>query len=545
VRPVSLLVDITQYVMLELGQPMHAYDLGTLQGSIAVRRSRTGETLKLLDGRDAALDDGFLVITDADRPVGLAGIMGGHDTRVTDDTTAVFLEAAHFAPAAIMGRGRKLGLHTDAGHRFERGVDPALPRTAIEYATRLVLDLAGGTPAPVTEAVRESDLPATATIGLRRARIARVLGIQIADADVERILRALGMDVAAAADGWQVTAPSRRFDIAIEEDLIEELARIHGYERIPAAPSAHVQHMLPAPEGARALAALKGRLVDRDWQEVITFSFVPKVVERALDPQAAPVGVQNPIAGHLDVMRTTLLPGLIEVLRTNASRKAPRVRIFETGRVFHGPAIDAQPLRVGGLAYGPALPEQWGEKTRAVDFFDVKGDLEALAAPLSLATPRAVRPWLHPGRAASVVIAGREAGWIGELHPRLTRELDLPGTSVVFELALDALTDVSVPQARPVSRLPFVRRDLAVVLDEAIPVQDVVDALQGARVPYVDSVRPFDVYRGPGLPSARKSLAILVLIGDTERTLTDVEIEGAVDALRRILTDRFGAEQRQ
>jgi phenylalanyl-tRNA synthetase beta chain len=233
VRPVSLLVDITQYVMLELGQPMHAYDLGALQGSIGVRRSRAGETLKLLDGRDAALDDSFLVVTDADRPVGLAGLMGGYDSRVTDDTTAVFLEAAHFAPAAIMGRGRKLGLHTDAGHRFERGVDPALPRTAIEYATRLVLDLAGGTPAPVTEAVREGDLPATATIVLRRARIARVLGLQIADADVERILRALGMEVAAAADGWQVTAPSRRFDIAIEEDLIEELARIHGYDRIP------------------------------------------------------------------------------------------------------------------------------------------------------------------------------------------------------------------------------------------------------------------------------------------------------------------------
>jgi len=331
VRPVSLLVDITQYVMLELGQPMHAYDLGTLQGSIAVRRSRTGETLKLLDGRDAALDDGFLVITDADRPVGLAGIMGGHDTRVTDDTTAVFLEAAHFAPAAIMGRGRKLGLHTDAGHRFERGVDPALPRTAIEYATRLVLDLAGGTPAPVTEAVRESDLPATATIGLRRARIARVLGIQIADADVERILRALGMDVAAAADGWQVTAPSRRFDIAIEEDLIEELARIHGYERIPTTlPGGAARIAMPSETRLDDLSTRR-QLVARDLQETINYAFVDAGLLAQWQLQDNVVALANPLSAELAVMRPALLPGLVATLGRNAARQQGTVRLFELG----------------------------------------------------------------------------------------------------------------------------------------------------------------------------------------------------------------------
>ncbi|MCR1807726.1 phenylalanine--tRNA ligase subunit beta, partial [Stenotrophomonas geniculata] len=314
VRPVSLLVDITQYVMLELGQPMHAYDLGTLQGSIAVRRSRAGESLKLLDGRDAALDDSFLVVTDADRAVGLAGLMGGFDTRVTDATTAVFLEAAHFAPAAIMGRGRKLGLHTDAGHRFERGVDPALPRTAIEYATRLVLDLAGGTPAPVTEAVRADDLPQPATIVLRRARISRVLGITIDDAEVERILRALGMDVAAKAEGWQVAAPSRRFDIAIEEDLIEELARIHGYERIPTTlPGGASRVAMPSETQLDALS-VRRQLIARDQQETVNFAFVDDALLTQWQLRDGLVPLANPLSAELAVMRPSLLPGLVATL---------------------------------------------------------------------------------------------------------------------------------------------------------------------------------------------------------------------------------------
>jgi phenylalanyl-tRNA synthetase beta chain len=543
IRSIAAVVDVTNYVMLELGQPLHAYDRRQIDGDIVVRFAREGETLTLLNGDVLALAPDLLLVADERKPLGLAGIMGGEHSGIAADTTAVLVEGAFWNPQVIQGRMRRLGFTSDAGYRFERGVDPNLGPVGVDRATELILAICGGRAGPLTDVV--GNLPPRPPVRLRAQRAQRILGIRVSPAMCASVFERLALPFVREGDDFVVTPPSWRFDLTQEEDLVEEVARIHGYERIPAAPSAHVQHMLPAPEGARALAALKARLVDRDWQEVITFSFVPSTVERVLDPQAAPVGVQNPIAGHLDVMRTTLLPGLIEVLRTNASRKAPRVRIFETGRVFHGPAIDAQPLHAGGLAYGPALPEQWGEKTRAVDFFDVKGDVEALAAPLSLATPRATRPWLHPGRAATLVVAGREAGWMGELHPRLVRELDLPGACVVFELALDALARVPVPQARPVSRLPFVRRDLAVVLDESIAVQDVVDALQGARVPYVDSVRPFDVYRGPGLPSGRKSLAILVLIGDTERTLTDVEIEGAVDALRRILTDRFGAEQRQ
>ncbi|WP_111174919.1 phenylalanine--tRNA ligase subunit beta, partial [Stenotrophomonas maltophilia] len=346
VRPVSLLVDITQYVMLELGQPMHAYDLGTLQGSIAVRRSRAGETLKLLDGRDAALDDSFLVVTDADRAIGLAGLMGGFDTRVTDATTAVFLEAAHFAPAAIMGRGRKLGLHTDAGHRFERGVDPALPRIAIEYATRLVLDLAGGTPAPVTEAVREADLPQPATIVLRRARITRVLGITIDDAEVERILRALGMDVVAAADGWQVVAPSRRFDIAIEEDLIEELARIHGYEQIPTTlPGGAARVAMPSETQLDALS-VRRQLIARDQQETVNFAFVDDALLAQWQLRDGLVPLANPLSAELAVMRPSLLPGLVATLGRNAARPPGRARLFAPGRGFAPQA--------GGGPPGPA-----------------------------------------------------------------------------------------------------------------------------------------------------------------------------------------------
>jgi phenylalanyl-tRNA synthetase beta chain len=344
-----------------------------------------GRELKLLDGRDAALDDSFLVVTDADRAVGLAGLMGGFDTRVTDATTAVFLEAAHFAPAAIMGRGRKLGLHTDAGHRFERGVDPALPRTAIEYATRLVLDLAGGTPAPVTEAVREADLPQPATIVLRRARITRVLGITIDDAEVERILRALGMDVVATADGWQVVAPSRRFDIAIEEDLIEELARIHGYEQIPTTlPGGASRVAMPSETQLDALS-VRRQLIARDQQETVNFAFVDDALLTQWQLRDGLVPLANPLSAELAVMRPSLLPGLVATLGRNAARQLGRVRLFELGRVFAQQAGDGQPApletpRVAAAVCGEAQAVQWGLPTRKVDFHDLKGDLESLAA---------------------------------------------------------------------------------------------------------------------------------------------------------------------
>ncbi|WP_313344654.1 phenylalanine--tRNA ligase subunit beta [Stenotrophomonas sp.] len=535
VRPVSLLVDITQYVMLELGQPMHAYDLGTLQGSIGVRRSRAGETVKLLDGRDAALDDSFLVVTDADRPVALAGLMGGFDTRVTDDTTAVFLEAAHFAPAAIMGRGRKLGLHTDAGHRFERGVDPALPRTAVEYATRLILDLAGGTPAPVTEAVREADLPATATIVLRRARIARVLGIQIADAEVERILRALGMDVAAAADGWQVTAPSRRFDIAIEEDLIEELARIHGYERIPTTlPGGAARIAMPSETRLDELSTRR-QLVARDLQETINYAFVDAALLAHWQLHDNVVALANPLSAELAVMRPALLPGLVATLGRNAARQQATVRLFELGRVFHPQAGEGTPApletqRVAAAVCGDADTQQWGLATRKVDFHDLKGDLESLAAAsgAALSFVPSTRPYGHPARSAEVLRDGVSLGWIGQIHPRLAKAMDIDVDVFAFELDLAPLAARSLPRASELSRFPSVRRDLAFLVPEAAAWADLEATLRRAVGPLLRQVTLFDRYVGQGVEPGFKSLAMGLILQDKSRTLTDRDVDAVV-----------------
>jgi len=535
VRPVSLLVDITQYVMLELGQPMHAFDLGTLQGSIGVRRSRAGETLKLLDGRDAALDDSFLLITDADRPIALAGLMGGFDTRVTDDTTAVFLEAAHFAPAAIMGRGRKLGLHTDAGHRFERGVDPALPRTAIEYATRLVLDLAGGTPAPVTEAVREADLPATASIGLRRARIARVLGIQIADADVERILRALGMEVVASADGWQVTAPSRRFDIAIEEDLIEELARIHGYEQIPTTLPGGASRIAMPSETRLDDLSVRRQLVARDLQETINYAFVDAGLLGQWQLHEDVVALANPLSAELAVMRPSLLPGLVATLGRNAARQLGRVRLFELGRSFHPQAGEGTPApletqRVAAAVCGDADPQQWGLATRKVNFHDLKGDLESLAAASGavLTFQPSQRPYGHPARSAEVLRDGVSLGWIGQIHPRLAKAMDIDVDVFAFELDLAPLAARQLPRAAELSRFPSVRRDLAFLVPEAAAWADLEATLRRAVGPLLRQVTLFDRYVGQGVEPGFKSLAMGLILQDKSRTLTDRDVESVV-----------------
>ncbi|PTT55823.1 phenylalanine--tRNA ligase subunit beta [Stenotrophomonas sp. HMWF022] len=540
VRPVSLLVDITQYVMLELGQPMHAYDLGTLQGTIGVRRSRAGESLKLLDGRDAALDDSFLVVTDADRAVGLAGLMGGFDTRVTDATTAVFLEAAHFAPAAIMGRGRKLGLHTDAGHRFERGVDPALPRTAIEYATRLVLDLAGGTPAPVTEAVHAADLPQPATSLLRRARITRVLGITIEDAEVERILRALGMQVVVAGEGWQVTAPSRRFDIAIEEDLIEELARIHGYEQIPTTLPGGASRVAMPTETQLDTLSVRRQLVARDLQETVNFAFVDDALLSQWQLRDNLVPLANPLSAELAVMRPALLPGLVATLGRNAARQLGRVRLFEIGRVFAQQAGDASlgesrpaPLetsRVAAAVCGEAQAVQWGLPTRKVDFHDLKGDLESLAAASGavLEFRPSTRAYGHPVRSAEVFRDGLAIGWIGQIHPRLAKAMDIDVDVYAFELDLEALSARALPRAGELSRYPAVRRDLAFLVPEQVAWSDLAATIRQAAGPLLRELNLFDRYVGQGVEPGFKSLAMGLILQDKSRTLTDRDVEAVV-----------------
>ena len=550
IRPISLLVDVTQYVMLELGQPMHAFDRDLLRGPVGVRRARAGEALKLLDGRDVSLDEEFLVVTDADRAVALAGVMGGSDTRVTDATKHVFLEAAHFAPSAIIGRGRRLGLHTDAAHRFERGVDPELPRQAIEVATRLLVEIGGGAPGPVVESVIAEHLPRPQAVLLRRARLARVLGIAIADAEVERILRALGLAVANTKDGWQVTPPTRRFDIAIEEDLIEEVARIHGYDAIPAT----------LPGGATRLAApsetrvdentLRRQLAARDFHEAINYAFVDAALLTTWHAADAAVALANPLSAELGVMRTRLLPGLVAALARNAARQQPRVRLFELGNVFAQAAAGAAPLetpRIAAVACGGAAAEQWGTAGRDVDFHDLKGDLDSLAAlsGAQLEYRPSRQPWGHPGRSADVVRidGGREVaiGWIGQLHPRLQRALDLDADVVAFELDLVPLLARAVPKARPLSKYPSVRRDLAFVVAETVPWTALRDSVKAVAGPSLQDLVLFDRYAGKGVESGFKSLAMGLILQDESRTLTDRDVDAVVADVIAALQRDHGA----
>ncbi|MGL6289877.1 MAG: phenylalanine--tRNA ligase subunit beta [Silanimonas sp.] len=550
-RPISPLVDITNLVMLELGQPMHAFDADTLKGPVGVRHGRARETVKLLDERDAAIDAGFLVITDADRPVALAGVMGGFDTRVTDATTRVFLESAHFAPSAIIGRARKLGMHTDASHRFERGVDPDLPRVALEYATRLVLDILGGSAGPVVEAVREADLPQRAPVTLRRERLARVLGQRIDDAEVVRIFLALGMGVETTTDGWRITPPARRFDIAIEEDLIEEVARIHGYDAVPVALPAGEIPLADHTETKQPEAFLRRQLAARGFNEAINFAFVDATLLQrwGLDDRA--VALLNPLASDLGTMRTGLLPGLVEAIRRNLARQQTRVRLFEIGRVFHAPAqAGAAPIetrRIAFAATGAAKAEQWGLAERPVDFYDLKGDLEAIAGPaasLLAFAPADGGPWLHPGRSAAVSLDGETIGFVGHLHPALVKALDLDGEVVVAELDLARLEARAVPKAGELSRFPAVRRDIAVLVAEDRPWAQLEASLRGALGPLLREVTVFDRYAGKGLETGVKSLAMGLILQDVSRTLTDRDAEQAVQSALAALERDCGARLR-
>ena len=548
IRSISAVVDITNYVMLELGQPLHAYDDARLEGSVVVRFARPGEKLLLLNEQTLDLEPDLLLVADDQKPLGLAGIMGGEYSGIGDATTTLLLEGAYWNPAIIQGKSRRLGFSSDAGYRFERGVDYAGCARAVERATQLVLECCGGRAGPLSDV--QGKLPEREVVRVRTARVARLLGIDVPADTIAVHLSRLDCTYTRSGDDFSVTPPSYRFDLAIEEDFVEEVARLYGYDAIPVVAAAHVQPMRPDPEARRPVAAIKRLLVDRGWQEAVTFSFVSSSWEAKLFPareaHAAPIRVENPIAAHLDVMRTTLAGGLLDVLRNNIARKLERVRIFETGRVYlrAGERYD-QSLHLGGLAHGPVAPEQWGEKTRAVDFFDVKGDLEALAAPRALATEMAQHPLLHPGRSARVLVEGIEIGWLGELHPRIVKEFELPRAPVAFEVRLEALIARELPTGIPISRLPIVRRDMAVVVDDAVPAEAVLAALAEVKPPRVDSIRLFDVYRGQGIPTGQKSLAILVLMQDTERTLTDFEIDAIMADLLQVLVVRFAATLRR
>ncbi|MHB8668664.1 MAG: phenylalanine--tRNA ligase subunit beta [Burkholderiales bacterium] len=551
-RSISALVDVTNYVMLELGRPLHVYDLDKLQGAIDVRFGRKGERLKLLNEQIVEVDEAVLCITDGSGPIGLAGVMGGDSTKAETDSTNIFLESAFFFPEAIAGRTRRYNFTSDAAHRFERGVDFDNNVAGIERATELILAICGGEPGPTVDDVAR--LPERKPVHVRSARAAKVLGIDVSDAEIAAIFSRLGMPSARRADGFDVTPPSHRFDIAIEEDLIEEIARIYGYERIPAKQPRARAAMSPQREAVRPVMLVKETIAARDYQEVVNFSFVEAEWERDFCGNDAPVTLLNPISSQLSVMRSGLAGSLVANVRYNLNRKQERVRLFELGRVFRadasvndGPltvAGIAQPLKLAAIAYGPAYSEQWGLAQRKVDFYDVKGDIESLLAPANIRFERTTHPALHPGRAAQVLLKGNPIGWLGELHPRWQHKYELPQAPVLFELDLDALLAVPMPVYSEVSKFPPVIRDLALVVDENVPAQALLELMLSRRPAVVQNLWLFDLYRGKGVDPGKKSLAFRVVMQDTSKTLTDVETEAAMAQLLRLVAEHVGAALR-
>ena len=549
VRSLGPLVDVTNYVMLELGQPMHAFDLGRLSGSIEVRRARPGDRLELLNGAIIEPDGQTLLIADQQSPLALAGIMGGEISSCTDTTRDVFLESAFFSPASIAGRARRYGLQTDSSYRFERGVDPQLQRRAAERATRLLIDMAGGQPGPIIEAVSPEHLPAEPAIRLRPERLHKLLGMTIPSAQIEDILHRLGMAVSIEVNHWLVVPPSSRFDIALEVDLIEEIIRVYGYDRAPSNQPLTRLEMPAQPEGQVKLARLRETLAQRGFQEAITYSFVDPAFQRRLDPQRQPLALANPIAADLAVMRTSLWPGLLKALIHNQKRQQNRVRLFEHGLTFipEGDAL-RQEAYLGGVIAGSALPEQWGVAARPADFFDLKADVEALLAltgePEAFAFIAAAHPALHPGQSARLERAGSPIGWLGTLHPRLARELEVEGDAFVFEVRLDSLLPARLPAFAELSRFPASRRDLAVVVDEGVTAQAVQDAIRQYGGALLREVWLFDVYRGKGIAEGRKSLAFGLNLQDFSRNLTDHVVEEAMSGILAGLAEQFGATLR-
>ncbi|HUW49970.1 MAG TPA: phenylalanine--tRNA ligase subunit beta [Sulfuricella sp.] len=542
-RPIGAIVDVTNYILLELGQPLHAFDLAKVHGAIMVRFACPGEQLELLNQQAVVLDADMLVIGDDARALALAGIMGGQTSAVSDATVDIFLESAFFSPDAIAGKARRLNLSTDSSYRFERGVDFAETRTAIERATQLLLEICGGAAGEITEVI--AGLPLRAPIRLRTARVNQVLGIDLGSSRIAALLTRLKFVFSGQDDIFQVTPPSYRFDLAIEADLIEEIARLYGYENIPAVPPGGSLNMLPQSETVRGRDALMALLAARDYQEVINYSFVDEAWERDLAGNDNPLPLKNPIASQMGVMRSTLFGGLIDNLRFNFNRKQERVRLFEMGRCFPcARDIFSQPEKLAGLCYGSTQPEQWGEPTRTVDFYDAKADVEALLWPAPARFEAASHPALHPGQSAKVWLEGEFLGWIGTLHPKWQQKYELPTAPVLFELDMITLLRGRIPAFSGISRFPVVRRDIAVVVDEDVSVQTLLDGMSEHLPKRVTELALFDVYRGKGIDSGKKSLAFRVLMQDTQQTLTDEEVDAVTAQLTEFLTARFDAKLR-
>ena len=548
-RSISALVDVTNYVMLELGRPLHVYDLDKLRGPIDVRWGRKGERVRLLNEQQVEVDDSVLCITDDSGVIGLGGIMGGESTKADEGTKNVFLESAFFYPDAIQGRARRYNFTSDASHRFERGVDFDNNVDGIERATRLILEICGGEPGPTVDTVAR--LPKRKPVTMRVARAQKVIGVPVPAKEIASAFKRLGFKTAQKKDSFVVNPPSYRFDLAIEEDLIEEVARLYGFERIVAHPPRAAATMLQVPEAKRSLHELRERLADADYREVINFSFVEPGWEADFAGEENPIRLLNPIQSQQSVMRTSLVGSLISNIKYNHARKVPRIRVFEVGRVFlrdpqaqDGPLSVAgvrQPIRVAAAAYGPVRAEHWDGAPRGVDFFDLKSDLENLAAPLAARFEPAAHPAFHPGRSARVVLDGRRAGWIGELHPKWLQKYELPQAPVLFELDAEALQTLPLPRPGVLSDQPTVVRDISLLFPLDTPVQTVLDAIEAEKPPILRSVTLLSLFRGHGVPADRKSLAFRVVMQDTERTLTDAEADAARDALVALLGRKCAA----
>ena len=538
-RSISAVVDITNYVLLALGQPMHAFDAAKLNGDINVRFAKAGESLQLLNDNTIELKADDLVIADAQGAVALAGIIGGKPTSVSDETADVFLESAFFVPSVIAGKARRLGLSTDSSYRFERGVDFGNTRNALEYATTLILQICGGKAGAVTEVV--GTLPVRQPVQLRMSRLVSVLGIPFEQEKVAQLLTQLGFSYTAAGEVFTVAPPSYRFDIAIEEDLIEEVARLHGYDHIPATPPVAALTMLPAPEHQLHLNQVRDTLVASGYQEVVTYSFVDESWERDLLGNNAPIKLKNPIASNLSVMRTSIWGGLLDTLCYNLNRKQDRAFLFEIGAVFH--QVDAayqETARISGLAYGSAKPEQWAATNADVDFFDVKANVDALIGK-ECSYEKAEHSALHPGQSARIILNGKAIGWLGKLHPKWQQHYDLPKSTYLFEMDASAVLSRQLPAYQEVSKLLPVRRDIAIVLDENIAVETVLRAIRKESIPLVLDVALFDLYQGKGIADNKKSLALSVLMHDTQKTLTDSDADTVMTNLLQLLANSFDA----
>ncbi len=546
VRSLNLVVDITNYVMLELGQPMHAFDLDKLDNGIQVRFARQGEKITLLNDEEVELSIDTMVIADKAKPLAIAGVMGGLDSSVQAGTHHIFFESAFFHPDAIAGRARQYALHTDSSHRFERGVDFELARQAIERATSLLLDITEGKPGPITEVVNEHDLPQRKPISLRLRQIERLLGLNLAPDEIVNILCRLGMDVAVEQDGeWSVTPPSYRFDIEIEADLIEEIARIHGYHHIAPVVMKGALEIKPQTETKISKRQMSQLLADRGYQEAITYSFIAPNIQALINPELSPVELVNPISADMAVMRTSLWPGLIQAASRNLARQQERVRLFESGACyFKEGAYRREQKRVAGIVSGSTLPEQWGTKTTLHDFYDVKSDLEALLSGSKARFVADGHPALHPGQSARVVaISGETIGWLGSLHPQLLQQLDIKAATV-FELKLDAVLAHDIASFEPLSRFPANRRDIAVIVDQDISADALLDCARNAAGELLKQVDIFDVYQGEAIDLGRKSVAMGLTLQDFSRTLTDADIERVVADVVSALTNQFSASLR-